>query len=61
MRRRLADLHKGSFVEGRRHHRTKGTERLRLGEGRTVPQDARWGFVQMCGVGGSPKKIERCT
>ena len=50
MRKGLADLHKGSFDEGRRRHKTKGTERLRLSEGRTVPQDAKWGFAQMCGM-----------
>ena len=54
------DLHKGSFDEGRKRHRTKGTKRLHLGKGRTVPQDARWSFVQMCGTGGSLEKIERC-
>ena len=61
MRRELADLHKGSLDEGRRHRRTKGTKRLRPSKGRTVLQDARWGLIQMCGVGGSSKKIERST
>ena len=61
MQRGLADLHKGSFVEGRRRRRTKGTERLRPSEGRIISQDARWSFVQMCGTGGSLEKIERCT
>ena len=37
------------------------TKRLRPSEGRIVPQDARWSFVQMCGMGGSLEKIERCT
>ena len=41
------DSHKGGLVEGRRHCRTKGAKRLCPGKRRIVPQDARWGLVQM--------------
>ena len=58
MRRGLADLHKGSFDEGRRRHRTKGTERLCPSEGRTVLQDARWGFVRCVGRVEAHRKLK---
>ena len=61
MRRGLTNPHKGSLDEGRRHRRTKGTKRLRPGKGRTVPQDARWGLVQVCVAKGSLEKIKRST
>ena len=61
MQRGLADPHKGSLDERRRHCKTKSTKRQRPGKGRTIPRDARWGLVQVCGVGGSPEKIERST
>ena len=32
-----------------------------LVKGELYCRDARWGFVQMCGTGGSLEKIERCT
>ena len=37
------------------------TAELYPGNGRTVPQDARWGLVQVCGARGSSKKIEKST
>jgi len=57
----LANPHKGSLDKRRRCHIIKDTKRLRLGKRRVVPQDARWGLVQMRGVGGSLEKIERST
>ena len=35
---------------GRRHHRNEDPEGLCLGKRGIVPQDARWGLVQMCGA-----------
>ena len=61
MQKGLADPHKGNLDEGRRRRRIKNTKRLRLGGRGVVPQDARWGLVQMCGAGGGPEKIERST
>ena len=57
----MADPHKGNLGEGRRCSRIKDVKRLCLGKRRVVPQDAKWGLIQMCGARKSSEKIERNT
>jgi len=57
----LADSHKGGLDGGRRHHRTEDVEGLCLGKRRIVPQDVRWGLVQVRRARGGPKKVKRST
>ena len=61
MRRRLADPYKGSLDERRKCRRIEVVKRLRHDERRTVPQNAWWGLVQMCGARRSPEEVERNT
>ena len=57
----MADPYKGSLDERRRCRRIKDTKRLRPGERRVVPKDARWGLVQMRGAREGLEKVERST
>ena len=45
-------------MKGEDAAKLKALKELRLGKREIVPQDARWGLVEMCGARRSPKKVE---